>query len=1048
MRRVGRSGVTGHALRHRVGQATALFVLSLLGVAACAFGPLYERAVETAQLKLTLNNTPIFSRGLVVRSSPADGGTDPLQSADSAIERYYGPPIVSDELNLNYYLSGKVITSTIVHRADECQHLHLVSGRCPTGPTDVLASTTSAKSLSLRLGATVPVFVTFGQGQPDRSSGTVRIVGLYAPYDPHDDYWFDHSYGSATGAQESHVSRQEGVYAADAFLAPDGFLVNIAKKTRVSIDNLPVTTELDLPLRVDQVGLDDMPRLRSAITSLIAANSGPDSGGLVSTNLLAAFDQVDTGRHEARSVIPAFAVELGLLVLVVIGIVVVAAADQRRSEFALARLRGRSATRSAALFLRELAAPVLLAAIPGLIVAWLICRLACRWWLSGGAQPELRSLVLLAAGSVVLVELLLVATVAGLTARRPVHDLMRRVPLRVGRRGIGAGEAALAAAAIAGTVVVLSGDRHNAIAVLTPGLIALLVGMVLSHVLALLSRTVGRRALWRGRLGLGLAGLQVARRPGMRRVVILLCVAAALVVSAADQWRVSARNRSVRAGAESGASVALTVRAGNVNAFEKAVAAADPSGRYATPVVIQRPNSGPVLVAAQPTAFARVAAWGWPKDRPSAALLSKLNPARPEPVSLRGTSAQLRLASESLVRYKAQVGTGTPGAVFLVLHLRNAAGAESDVRVGPLPSGTNGSLTLSAAVPCADGCRLTQISLQRPTADIDGIQLDMTIAGLYAGPPGALSKVDLGSDRDWGEATPETAGAARTELISMSSDRDGLTLSAYNSGTAAVLQHLNVPIAVPAITAGSLPDVRDDRGYLFENNIDGVASAFRSVGQTPLIPGTGEAAMLVDLDLAAAVASSSLGDSTAAVWLHADDPERERALVATLGQHGIGVLSRDTAAKHRAVLAATAPAWAMQLALVTALLAVLIAGLVILISAMMSRRARAGDTSALALIGVDRSRLRRATVLEHTVAVVTGVLVGSAVGVLGAHLALPAIPMFLDDVATPAILRTTAWGSAVLAAALTLAVLLLASLATGLALARRVATNKLGEAEQ
>jgi len=31
-------------LRYRVGQAAALFVLSALGIAACAFGPLYEAA--------------------------------------------------------------------------------------------------------------------------------------------------------------------------------------------------------------------------------------------------------------------------------------------------------------------------------------------------------------------------------------------------------------------------------------------------------------------------------------------------------------------------------------------------------------------------------------------------------------------------------------------------------------------------------------------------------------------------------------------------------------------------------------------------------------------------------------------------------------------------------------------------------------------------------------------------------------------------------------------------------------------------------------------
>ena len=197
--------------------------------------------------------------------------------------------------------------------------------------------------------------------------------------------------------------------------------------------------------------------------------------------------------------------------------------------------------------------------------------------------------------------------------------------------------------------------------------------------------------------------------------------------------------------------------------------------------------------------------------------------------------------------------------------------------------------------------------------------------------------------------------------------------------------------------------------------------------------------MLVNLDLAAAVATPTLADSVTAVWLGADDAARERALVAALNRHGISVISRDTAAEHRAALAATAPAWAMQVAVVTALLAVLIAALLILISATMSRRERAADASALGLVGVSRATLRRATLLEHLVAVVAAVVVGSAVGVIGAQLALPVTPIFLARLEAPAIVRQAAWGAILLAAAYTLAALVAASLATSLGLARRVA---------
>jgi hypothetical protein len=65
-----RDSPTARALRHRSGQATALFLLALLGVAACVFGPLYGRSVEAAVLvgaavgvlaaRLTLPAVPMF----------------------------------------------------------------------------------------------------------------------------------------------------------------------------------------------------------------------------------------------------------------------------------------------------------------------------------------------------------------------------------------------------------------------------------------------------------------------------------------------------------------------------------------------------------------------------------------------------------------------------------------------------------------------------------------------------------------------------------------------------------------------------------------------------------------------------------------------------------------------------------------------------------------------------------------------------------------------------------------------------------------------------
>jgi len=416
-----------------------------------------------------------------------------------------------------------------------------------------------------------------------------------------------------------------------------------------------------------------------------------------------------------------------------------------------------------------------------------------------------------------------------------------------------------------------------------------------------------------------------------------------------------------------------------------------------------------------------------------------LTPARPEPITLTGTSVQLRLANESLARRRLSAA-GSPAPVSLQLRLRRASGGGADVRVGPLPSGSHGSVVLSAPIPCVDGCRLSQLTVFRGTADSDGVRLDATIAGLYSGTTGALRPVRLGAAGEWAEATPETSAIdGSAETISLGDTGGGLGLSFFNSGAPAALQHLDVPIALPAITTGEVADDLDAHGFLSANNIDATPTAFRPVGHLAFVPGSVGSAVLVNLDLAAAVAAPTLADSDTAVWLGADDATRERALVATLHQHGVSVVSRDDAARRRAALAATAPAWAMQVALIAALLAVLIAALLVVISATMSRRERAADASALGLVGVGWATLRRATLLEHVVVAVAGVVAGSAVGVVGAQLALPATPIFLAGLGAPGIVRYAAWGAILLAAAYTLAALVAAGAAASLALTRRIA---------
>lgn len=1026
MRRM-RDSPTAHALRHRSGQAIALFLLALLGVAACVFGPLYGRSVEAAQLRSTLSFAPVADRGLAVRAGTAGSVEDLLPAG--RLRSYYKAPVRSTTLNITFPSASGRVNGSVVNRDDQCAHLHIVAGVCPTTPDGMVASTSSAAYLHLSVGSHVPVTSAGLNPNPVKGTPTrplvLTVVGLYATFTPQDEYWFGHRYSTPEGVFVIGpvTPGTPGELVADAFFARSGFPRDLAANLTATAAS-SVLTSADLPLNVDRVGLDDLSTLRRGITALARRDAALSAGSTVQTQLQPyLLDQVDHARHQTRAVVPAFAGELAMLILVVIAIVVVAGAEHRQPDVALARLRGNSIRRSARLVVRELGGPVLLAVVPGVVLGFVICAAACKWWLGGRAGPELRWPVVAAAAAVTVLELLLVAWGGRRTARRPVADLLRRVPSRITRRRVGVLEAAAGAMALSGVAVLRSGAADNPLAVITPALMALVAGLVLSRLAGGVATWAGRRALWRGRLATGLAGLQIARRPGARRAVILLCVAAALIVSAVDQWSVSARNRSARAQVQAGAAVVLTTRTSTAAQLVAAVAVADPSDRYATAVIRQVPLTGPPVLAVDPPAFGRIATWGWASRRPGAEQLARLDPPRPAPVTFTGTTLRLDVAGVAISRRRESIVRGTPGPVSLLIRVVRTDGTGAATLIGPLPDSgraTSHAAALVAQLPCTAGCRLASIGLQRTTTDAGLLTVDARITGLSAGVAGSLRPVDLGAAGDWTPTPDLTDEFGHRQSIRLSADGSTLRLHVVNSTAVASLQQDYVPSTLPAITTGALGLSADAQGNLTDANIDAVPTAYTPVGSLPFVPGAGGPALLVDRKLAMLTATPGLLGSSPEVWLADDNPARERTLTAVLARRGVAVVQRDSSAQHIAPLNASAPAWSMQVALVTAALAVLIAALVIAMSAATTRRGRTQDASAMALVGVERATVRRAALIEHLVAGVVAVLVGAAVGVLAARLTLPSIPMFVQDATVPAVLLPVAWGRVLVATTATL----------------------------
>jgi hypothetical protein len=1059
-----RYGLAWRALRHRRGQAIVLGLLSGIVVAACASGPLYERAVEQASLRTALDHAPVSVRGLTVNSiSMPDAATYRHEMRDAA--RLFGAPLFGAELSTQFLRKGPPLLSPLVSRTDMCAHLTLVSGRCPTATGEVMVSDRMGRDRGLPVGGTYTIAPETGdptEPAPKTAAYRAHVVGWYRPpATTATDYWFDHDRywpGVTTGQVSSPTG---GPTASDAMFTVTATIDDVIR--RAGAISFIQSRFFDAPLTVSRVGLDQLPLLRTTINRLqgeaVNQQSHPDEQGDVSavlTGLPDLLTPVDHDRRIARSVVPLLAGQLALAALIVFAVAVLAAAEQRRPELALVRLRGGTRLRAARFLTREIGLLVAAGLAVGLLAAWLVAELACHRWLVSSIRPELRWPVLAAGLGSALLAILVVVVVALRTTGQPIGAMLRQVPPRRSRLGLGVLEAVVGALALAGIVVISSGSRDNPVAVVTPSLIGLLAGMIAGRVLVRVAPVVGRRALWRGRLDGAMAAFQLARRPGARLAVTLLCLTTTLAVFAADAWTVSARNRTARAGAQIGAPVVLHVDATSVTQLQRAVRAADPSGRYATPVIVQQPpgvDAEPVM-AVDPAPFARIAQWGWPDLRPSATQLAALSPPTAPPIPIKGTTLQLRMGPIRIANdgpASADVD-GPFRPPWLRVYLRRSDGSVVSSDFGPLVTRQSAS-TLSGYVSCAAGCTLSQLGITRSPTDPNMAEVDASIKSLAVGVPGAMAPVDLRGSRDWLAVPPVGAPADDSTSLEIRHVGPGIRIVALCGTAGALAQHLDIPVVLPALIAGPAPDARDELDHLSANNLDGRVAAFTSVGQMSISPRLGARAMLVDMTLAARSAGSiadavTLGESDPMVWLGRDKDRREHALVTSLARAGVHVTARETSAARLTHLSASAPAWSMQLAITTGIIAALTAAGLLVMGVAATRRSRRDDLSALRVVGASQSQLRRGAVFEQLVVVICSVVIGAAVGLIGAHLALPSIPIFVDDQPVPPIRLHIAWPAALIATGLLAAGLGLTSTLAALRLTRSVGGHQLREGQR
>lgn len=984
---------TRQALRHRPAQALVLALLACAATVLTTLAPLYSADMADAVTRLDIEHADPLATALQVTSKPSTtigGGEEVANAAEPAalakipppsMRRFYTAPVLSRFAHADN--APLRIGGQMVWLPDACRHVTVVDGRCPSRAREVMVSQPDLRLHHVHLGGT---FVIGGVTQRNGAPAFVRlrIVGAYR-ISPSRFWELDNPVGKSGTPSETGTAHDDWFTPESTFLDAAHPLPSSTSAAIFPLDPkaVRVSSFLALPEQIARLST----RVRDS--TLGATTVGSTVGTLA--------EDVRTQRSQASRTVPLLMLQVVLLTLVVFWQVLDAAADQRRPDVALARLRGRGRRATTRALLRELLpvveAGVLLGGVGGVLASML-----ARVTLIPASSFVLPWTFWAALGAAAAVVAALTYLTARNLAHQPVDRLLRQVPARHRWRWTVLDTVLLTLSA-AGTIAFAAGGLGRDFALAGPALVALLAGLLLSHVVTPLAATIGRRALDRGRLVRGLAALEAARRPGALRTITMVTLAAAFLVFFANAWAVGADNRQSVAEQVVGAPRVLTVASGSLAPVRRALAAADPGGTRATPVVAVAPlgnSTAPSTLAVDPRHFSQIALLD-----PAARDLpwSRLTPATGTPLRITADRIALTVDTSALPR--------RAHAVELSLRiLRSDGQSTATVPMGTVQRGR--TTTLRTSLDCSGGCTLLAVTLgSTPGVDWSGrLHLDAIRAG---------STVPWGPKDDWTGWT----GEGEAHLTPVPTASGGLTLDIATGGESSVaLTSAWLPTSLPVFTIGMRHPPTADQPALL--GVDRQMHPVTVVKAAPRLPTAAASAMVVDLETLARAAAVDPADIVQ-IWLRDNSTGLRDAVTAALAKEGVTVVGTNSVVAQRGVYDASVATWSLSLALVIGVITLIVTLLAMIVLAVTGWRAEARDLAALQLNGVGRRTLLRAGMLARTTTVVVAVAVGAAAGVLAGWLAIDQVPLFahrppltsLDLAPVPWVILLTALGTLV-----------------------------------
>jgi putative ABC transport system permease protein len=979
-------------LWHRRGQAVTLALLGLLAVTSAVAAPAYliavDRAVAVGQIATAAPN----ELGLIAsavqdeRVTTEDDAPDPSQAEQDGLQfgdvatALVALPGFTYVYSAEYWVIGidpdPANAGRLVYRQDVCAHLQILTGRCLAAEGDVLLGEHTAQRLNLKAGDSIELRSAVPSPDPrkkiwlpDGKPRRLLIAGTYRPTEPSASFWGARPYFAAT----PETGPGEPIFTAAV--------------TQQTMDHGRITLAMDGRAGPAALHPDRLGQLRADLQNLNQATADVGMAVQIDTGMTALLDRIDVGQSSTRLLVPVLAVPLILLACFTIFLTVGYGLEGRQSELAVVALRGSRWWTRWWLAAGESLIAVLAGALCGCLIGQLLVNaIAVIVFPDGGIPSDWSSLryAPLAAGAALLSVMVaqrrqFVGSVAGLLRRHP--------STANGRWAIAADALAVLLAVVASVQLVLSKGSLTGVGLFAPAILMLALGLLAARALLPLISRYASRALHRGRLGVALAGLQLARRPGAGRLFALLVATVAVAGYATCAVDTAAAGRAVEATLGIGADRVLTVQKAQPQQLLAAVRRIDPDGDFAMAVTQLPPGASAADapgLAVDSTRLAAVAAW--PGDGPGPAeVASGLRPELPAPPEFPGPDIAVDVSASGLV-------PGKEGLRLQVSVSSLSGIGDAVIELGELQ---NRSVTYRQRIAfCQEGCRIDGIGFARTGSS--RITAEVVLQGVRAtGPDREVLPVARLADPNSWRASPE---------VRLAQAPDGLRLNFTESVSVSPLvwiQPASTPDPIPVVVAGG--PLADD----VISGLDAQPMLVTNAETLPAVPQLGRRAVVVDLEYADRITVNAGLGNVPQIWLNAAAPPD---ILDRVSAQGLTVIADVRSDQLRRRLEQQGPALALWFHVLTGALAVLLGAGALVLAAAVDRRRRVEDLSALRTQGLRPGPAGQAMLWTYpalvAVAVVIGLLVG-AIAWLVTGWALPLAGPYPPDLPLPGWPRVT-----------------------------------------